>query len=293
VNTSTEQTRTASYPEKLEKQQQEPPGHERAMRPKADHGEESYRGSGKLKDRVALITGADSGIGKAVAIAFAREGADVSISYLNEHDDAEDTANWVSKANRRPLLCPGDITDEAHCKDIIHKTTSALGRLDILVCNAAFQMNRESLDEISSEEWDKTFRTNIYSMFYLVKAAVPQMRPGSAIITTSSVNLDSPRPTLLPYAATKAAIQNFTGNLAQILADKGIRANSVAPGPIWTPLIPSTMPPEQVEKFGQSVPMHRPGQPAELAPVYVLLASPEASYVSGATVAVTGGKPVI
>jgi NAD(P)-dependent dehydrogenase (short-subunit alcohol dehydrogenase family) len=287
------EAKSESYPKKLERQQQMPPGHESEMRPRADHGEHSYRGSGRLKDRVALITGADSGIGKAVAIAFAREGADVAISYLDEQDDAKDTETWVLDAERRALQCPGDITQESHCQEMVRRTIDEFGRLDVLVCNAAFQMSRESLEEISSEEWDKTFKTNIYSMFYLVKAAVPVMSSGGSIITTSSVNLDAPRPTLLPYAATKAAIQNFTGNLAQLLAEKGIRANSVAPGPIWTPLIPSTMPPEQVEKFGQSVPMHRPGQPAELAPVYVLLASPEASYISGATVAATGGKPVI
>jgi NAD(P)-dependent dehydrogenase (short-subunit alcohol dehydrogenase family) len=284
---------TAARPAKLPPQHQEPPGVEKELNPRADHGENSYQGSGKLRDRVAVVTGGDSGIGKAVSIAYAREGADLTISYRNEHEDAKDTAKWVEQAGRRVVLSAGDLALEEHCIGLIEKTISSFDRIDILVCNAAFQMTRNSLEEISSEEWDKTFRTNIYSIFYLVKAALPHMKPGSAIITTSSVNLDSPRPTLLPYAATKAAIQNFTGNLAQLLAEKGIRANTVAPGPIWTPLIPSTMPPEEVEKFGQSVPMKRPGQPAELAPVYVMLASPEASYVSGATVAVTGGKPVI
>jgi len=282
-----------SRPAHLPPQHQQPPGREGELTPQADHGEQSYQGADKLKDRVALITGGDSGIGKAVAIAYAREGADQVISYRDEHEDAKDTASWSQKAGRKAILQPGDLTDEQYCINLVKRTVQEFGRVDILVCNAAFQMSHQSLDEISSEEWDRTFRTNIYSMFYLVKAAVPHMRPGSAIITTSSVNLDQPRPTLLPYAATKAAIQNFTGNLAQLLAEKGIRANTVAPGPIWTPLIPSTMPPEQVEKFGQSVPMKRPGQPAELAPVYVLLASPEASYVSGSTIAVTGGKPVI
>ena len=263
------------------------------MNPRPDHGEQTYRGSGRLPDRVALITGGDSGIGKAVAIAFAREGADVCISYLNEHEDAKDTAEWISRAGRKVLLGAGDVSEESHCTKLVDQTVAEFGRVDILVLNAAFQMTRENLEDIPSGEWDKTFRTNIYSMFYLTKAAVPHMPPGGAIITTASVNLDAPKPTLLAYAATKAAIQNFTGNLAQLLAEKGIRANSVAPGPIWTPLIPSTMPPSEVEKFGKAVPMHRPGQPAELAPVYVLLASREASYVSGATVAVTGGKPVI
>ncbi len=263
------------------------------MQTKPDHGEESYRGCGKLAGYTAIITGADSGIGKAVAIAYAREGADVVISYLNEEDDANAVAEWVKKAGRRALLVAGDISDETHCKSLVEKTIQEFGKVDILVNNAAFQMTRESLDEISSEEWDRTFRTNIYSMFYLSKAAVPHMAPGSAIINTASINADTPKPKLLAYSATKAAIQNFTGSLAQLLAEKGIRANTVAPGPIWTPLIPATMPRQQVESFGSEVPMKRPGQPAELAPVYVLLASKEASYVSGATVAVTGGKPII
>lgn len=263
------------------------------MEPKPDHGEETYRGSGKLRDKVAIITGSDSGIGKAVAIAFAREGADVVISYLDEEDDANDTAKFVRDAGRKAILIGGDISQEDQCKKIVDKTVEQFGRVDILVNNAAYQMTYKTLEEIASEEWDKTFKTNIYSMFYLTKAAVPHMKPGSAIVNTTSVNADTPKPTLLPYATTKGAIQNFTGGLAQLLAEKGIRVNCVAPGPIWTPLIPSTMPPEQVKEFGQSVPMKRPGQPAELAPVYVLLASPEASYVSGATVAVTGGKPII
>lgn len=246
-------------PAQIPPQHQQPPGTESQMQPHPDHGEHSYQGSGKLLDRIALITGGDSGIGKAVSIAFAREGADLTIAYRNEHEDAKDTAQWVEKAGRRVVLSAGDISHEEHCIGLIEKTVSEFDRIDILVCNAAYQMSRKSLEEISSEEWDHTFRTNIYSMFYLVKAALPHMRPGSSIITTTSINADTPKPTLLPYAATKAAIQNFTGNLAQLLAEKGIRANTVAPGPIWTPLIPSTMPPEEVEKFGQSVPMKRPG----------------------------------
>jgi hypothetical protein len=284
------QKRPSSIPEQ---QQQSTPGREGPMEPKPDHGEETYRGSGKLRDKVAIITGSDSGIGKAVAIAFAREGADVVISYLDEHDDANDTAKFVRDAGRKAILISGDISQEDQCKKIVDQTVEQFGRVDILVNNAAYQMTYKTLEEIASEEWDKTFKTNIYSMFYLTKAAVPHMKPGSAIVNTTSVNADTPKPTLLPYATTKGAIQNFTGGLAQLLAEKGIRVNCVAPGPIWTPLIPSTMPPEQVKEFGQSVPMKRPGQPAELAPVYVLLASPEASYVSGATVAVTGGKPII
>jgi len=272
---------------------QSEPGREANMDPQPDHGEQSYRGSGKLTDRVALITGGDSGIGRAVVIAFAREGADVAISYLNEHEDARVSADWVERAGRKALILGGDISQEEHCQALVRQTAQQFGRIDILVHNAAFQMTRQSLDEIPSDEFDKTFRTNVYSMFYLAKAAVPHMPPGSAIISTTSVNLDTPKPTLLPYAATKAAIQNLSGSLAQLLAEKGIRSNCVAPGPIWTPLIPATMPREQVENFGKQVPMKRPGQPAELAPLYVLLASSESSYISGATVAVTGGKPII
>jgi hypothetical protein len=274
-------------------QQQTPPGTEGAMRPKPDHGETSYKGSGKLAGKAAVVTGGDSGIGRAVAIAYAREGADVLISYLDEEEDARETARWVEEAGRRAVLVPGDIAAPAHCRAIVARAVEAFGRIDVLVNNAAFQMTRQSLDEIPDEEWDRTFQTNITAMFHLCKAAVPHMRPGGAIVNTASVNSDTPKPKLLAYSATKAAIVNFTGGLAQLLAEKGIRANSVAPGPIWTPLIPATMPPEQVESFGQEVPMKRPGQPAELAPVYVLLASDEGSYISGARVAVTGGVPII
>uniref|UniRef100_UPI00403FA665 glucose 1-dehydrogenase n=1 Tax=Massilia sp. METH4 TaxID=3123041 RepID=UPI00403FA665 len=274
-------------------QQQTPPGSEAAMRPAADHGETSYRGNGKLQDKATVITGADSGIGRAVAIAFAREGADVLISYLNEDDDARETAKWVEEAGRKAVLVRGDISDPAHCRAIIARAVEEFGRVDVLVNNAAFQMTRDSLDEIPDEEWDYTFQTNITAMFHLCKAAVPHMRPGSSIINTASVNSDTPKPKLLAYSATKGAIVNFSGGLAQLLAEKGIRVNSVAPGPIWTPLIPATMPPEQVESFGQQVPMKRPGQPAELAPTYVLLASNDGSYISGARIAVTGGVPVI
>lgn len=294
TTTDTMQDPVAKYPAAPQPaQQQSTPGKLSDLTPKADHGEESYKGSGKLKGKKAIITGGDSGIGRAVAIAYAREGADVLISYLNEDEDAKDTAQYVEKAGQKVVLMAGDISDEAHCKQIVERAVAEFGQIDILVNNAAFQMSRESLQEIPSEEWDKTFRTNIYPMFYLCKAAEPHMKPGSAIVNTTSVNAYSPRPTLLAYAATKAAIQNLTANLAQLLAEKGIRANCVAPGPIWTPLIPSTMPEEQVEKFGEDGPMKRPGQPAELAAVYVLLASDEASYVSGATVPVTGGKPTI
>ena len=278
----------------LPEQQQQPPGTTAEMNPRPDHGEDSYRGSGRLEGKKAIITGGDSGIGRAVAIAFAREGADVLISYLNEHEDAEDTARWIERDGRKAVLMPGDIGSPEHCRAIAAKAVEECGRVDILVNNAAQQMTFETLEEIPDEEWDRTFRTNIHAMFYLAKAAVPHMEAGrSSIINTTSVNADMPKETLLPYATTKGAIQNFTGGLAQLLADKGIRVNCVAPGPVWTPLIPSTMPPDQVKEFGQKYPIGRPAQPKELAPIYVMLASDEASYVSGATVAVTGGKPFI
>ena len=274
-------------------QQQTPPGTEKELSPKADHGEQSYRGSGRLEGKVALITGADSGIGKAVAIAYAREGADVVISYLDEHEDAQDTQKWVEEAGRKAVLVPGDLADPAHCRAAVAKTVEEFGRVDVLVSNAAFQMNHETLEEISDEEWDRTIAINLSAMFHLVKASLPHMKSGASIIGSSSVNSDMPRPTLLPYAMTKAGIANMTASLAQLLGERGIRANSVAPGPVWTPLIPSTMPVDQVTSFGDDVPLGRAGQPAELAPVYVLLASDEASYVSGARVAVTGGKPIL
>jgi NAD(P)-dependent dehydrogenase (short-subunit alcohol dehydrogenase family) len=245
-------------------QQQTPPGHESGLTPKADHGETSYVGHGRLAG-----TGGDSGIRRAVALAFARE------------------------AGRKAVLVPGDIADPAHCRAIVDRAVPEFGRIDVLVNNAAFQMTRESLDAIPDAEWDRTFAVNITAMFHLCKAAVKHMRPGAGIINTTSINWDNPKPTLLAYATTKGAIANFTAGLAQLLADKGIRVNSVAPGPIWTPLIPSTMQPDQVASFGQQVPMSRPGQPVEVAPVYVLLASDEASYISGARVPVTGGTPIL
>jgi NAD(P)-dependent dehydrogenase (short-subunit alcohol dehydrogenase family) len=274
-------------------QQQEVPGIQSEMRPVPDCGEESYKGSGKLTDKVAVITGGDSGIGRAVAIAYAREGADVLISYLSEDSDAKDTAGYVEHAGRRAVLVKGDVADPQHCRDIIQTAVSELGGVDILVSNAAFQMTHDSLEEISDEEWDRTIHTNISAMFHLCKAAMPHLKPGSSIIGSSSVNSDSPNPKLASYAATKAAIANFCASLAQLLGEKGIRVNSVAPGPIWTPLIPATMPPEKVEKFGENTPLGRAGQPKELAPVYVLLASEDGSYISGARIAVTGGRPVL
>ncbi len=274
-------------------QEQDLPGSEKKMKPQADHGEETYRGSGKLEGRKAIITGGDSGIGRAVAIAYAREGADVLISYLSEDEDAKETARYIEEAGRKAVLVPGDISDEAHCKKIVQKAVEEFGRIDILVNNAAYQMARESLEEISSDEWDYTFRTNIYAMFYLVKAAKPHMKPGSTIVNTTSVNAYNPKPLLIAYAATKGAIQNFTANLGQLLAEDGIRVNCVAPGPIWTPLIPATMPAENAKSFGENTPLKRAGQPAELAAAYVLLASEDSSYMTGSTVQVTGGTPTI
>jgi NAD(P)-dependent dehydrogenase (short-subunit alcohol dehydrogenase family) len=274
-------------------QQQPMPGATSAMTPVPDHGETSYKGSGRLSGKRAVITGGDSGIGRAVAIAYAREGADVLISYLDEDDDAHETARLVKDAGRKAVLVAGDLQKPDLCRAVIAKAVSELGGIDILVNNAAHQASFKSIDDISDEEWELTFKVNIHAMFYLTKAAVPHMKPGSSIINTASINSDVPNPTLLAYATTKGAIHNFTAGLAQLLADKGIRANAVAPGPIWTPLIPSTLPADSVQSFGKQVPMQRPGQPAELATAYVMLADPLSSYVSGATIAVTGGKPFL
>ncbi|MFP5347345.1 MAG: SDR family oxidoreductase [Actinomycetes bacterium] len=263
------------------------------MQPRPDCGEESYRGSGRLEGKATVITGGDSGIGRAVAIAFAREGADVLIAYLSEDEDAQDTARFVEKAGRKAVLVKGDLSKAEHCRDVVQKAVDEFGKIDVLVNNAAYQMTHETLEEISDEEWDYTFRTNIYAFFHLAKAALPHMQSGASIIGSSSVNSDVPSPTLAPYAATKSAIANFCASLAQMLGSKGIRVNSVAPGPIWTPLIPSTMLEKKVESFGGDTPLGRPGQPAELAPVYVLLASDEGSYISGARIAVTGGRPIL
>lgn len=274
-------------------QPQSVPGSQRKMQPTPDCGEQSYIGHNRLEGKIALITGADSGIGRAVAIAYAREGADVAIAYLDEHDDAQETARWVEQAGRRCLLLPGDLAQKQHCYDIVEKTVAAFGRIDILVNNAAFQMSHETLEEIDDDEWVKTFDINITAIFRICKAALPSMPKGGSIINTSSVNSDDPSQSLLPYATTKGAIANFTAGLAQLLAKKGIRVNSVAPGPIWTPLIPATMPDEAVQNFGSGYPMGRPGQPVEVAPIYVLLGSDEASYISGSRYAVTGGKPIL
>ncbi|WP_085583953.1 MULTISPECIES: SDR family oxidoreductase [unclassified Pseudomonas] len=274
-------------------QPQPVPGCQTLMDPRPDCGEQSYRGAGRLTGKAALITGADSGIGRAVAIAFAREGADVAIAYLDEHEDAQETARWVEQAGRQCLLLPGDLARKQQCLDIVARTVERFGRIDVLVNNAAYQMTHPTLADISDEEWLMTFDVNITAIFRLCQAAVPHMPAGGSIINTSSINSDAPNPTLLAYATTKGAIANFTAGLAQLLGEQGIRVNSVAPGPIWTPLIVSTMPPDKVTHFGDNTPLGRPGQPVEVAPLYVLLASDESSYVSGSRFGVTGGKPIL
>ena len=267
------------------------PGRESKMREKPDHGEGSYRGFGRLAGKAALITGADSGIGKAVAIAYAREGADVALSYLPEEEaDARDTVSWIERAGRSALALPGDIREETHCRNMVERILERFRRLDILVNNAAYQMTHDSIEEFSSEDWDRTFRTNIYAMFYLAKAGMTHMPPGSAIVNTASVQAYKPSGKLLAYASTKGAIVTFTKALSELAIERGIRVNAVAPGPVWTPLIPSTMPQEQVEKFGQTSPMTRPAQPAELAPAYVFLACGESAYITGSVMDLTGGK---
>lgn len=282
------------YPKPPFPEQQQPmPGETKKMDPVPDHGEKSYKGSGRLMDMKAIITGADSGIGRAVALAYARESADVLISYLDEHEDANETKRLVEEAGRKAVLVPGDLKEAAHCRDVVAKAVAEFGRIDILVNNAAHQATFQELEDIDDDEWELTFKVNIHAMFFLVKAAVPHMKAGASIINTASINSDAPNPTLLAYATTKGAIANFTAGLAQMLAKKEIRVNSVAPGPIWTPLIPATMPADTVSKFGSNYPMKRPGQPAELATAYVMLADPLSSYVSGAVIAVTGGKPIL
>jgi NAD(P)-dependent dehydrogenase (short-subunit alcohol dehydrogenase family) len=274
------------------KQQQEPAGLEAEMEPRPDYGEESYRGSGKLQGKAAVITGGDSGIGRAVALAFAREGAEVLISYLDEHSDAQETVRIVEKEGKRCIPVAGDIGEEAHCREIVERAIQEFGKLDILVNNAAYQMTFDSIQEVTEEELLHTYRTNIFAMFFLCKAALPRMQPGSTIINTTSIQAYQPSPTLLPYSTTKGAILTFTKGLSDEAIKQGVRVNAVAPGPIWTPLIPSTMPAEHVSEFGKNTPMGRAGQPAELAPVYVFLASDDSSYITGECIGVTGGKPL-
>jgi len=262
------------------------------MEPRPDYGRDSYRGNGRLAGKKAIITGADSGIGRAVAVAFAREGADVLISYLSEEDDAQETAEVVRQAGRVCITVSGDISQESQCQRLVEQAVGAFGSLDILVNNAAFQMTHDGIGDLSSEEWDHTFRTNIYPMFWLSKAALPRMNEGGTIINTTSIQAYQPSPGLLAYASTKGAILTFTKALSQETVQRGIRVNAVAPGPIWTPLIPSTMPPETVAKFGENTPMGRAGQPVELSPIYVFLASAESSYINGEVIGATGGKPL-
>ncbi len=288
-----EDPRSAGEKPPFPKQQQETPGSERELSPRPDFGEESYRGHGRLKDRVAIVTGGDSGIGRAVALAFAREGAHVAISYLDEHEDAAETRRVVEAAGRTCLTFPGDIGDEAHCARIVSETVERLGRLDILVNNAAFQGRAvERFEELDAERVERTFRTNILATFHLVRAALPNLAPGSVILNTTSIQAYHPNPQILDYATTKGAIRTFTQGLAKELTARGIRVNAVAPGPIWTPLIPQSFGPEKTAKHGESAPLKRAGQPAEVAPVFVFLASDESSYVSGEVVGVTGGSPL-
>jgi hypothetical protein len=273
-------------------QEQEQVGLESEMEPRPDYGEESYRGSGKLQGKAAIITGGDSGIGRAVALAFAREGADVLISYLDEHSDAKETVRIVEKEGRRCIPMAGDIGDEAHCRQLVERAVQEFGRLDILVNNAAYQDDIESIQDVTEEMLLHTYRTNIFAMFYLCKAALPHMEPGSTIINTTSIQAYQPSPNLLPYSSTKGAILTFTKGLSEEAIEKGVRVNAVAPGPVWTPLIPASFPGDKVAEFGKTTPMGRPGQPAELAPVYVFLASQDSSYITGECIGVTGGKPL-
>lgn len=285
---------TKAYPlPPFDAQPQKPPGQSEAMQPEPDHGETSYKGSGRLAGKVAIITGADSGIGRAVAIAYAREGADILISYLDEHDDAAETKKWVEQAGRRAVLVCGDIAEPAHATALVAHAVGTFGKVDILVNNAAYQHQAANIEDITIEDWNRHFAVNIHAMFYLIKAALPAMRAGASIINTASINADQPPKKQLAYSSTKAAITNFTAGLAQSLAARGIRANAVLPGPIWTPLIPSTMEPDEVRQFGTQVPFQRPGQPVELASAYVMLASDESSYTSGAMIAVAGGASIL
>jgi NAD(P)-dependent dehydrogenase (short-subunit alcohol dehydrogenase family) len=270
------------------------PGHTGAMQDKPDHGENSYRGNHRLDDRAAVITGGDSGIGRAVALAFAREGADVMISYLpSEEEDAQQTARLIEGAGRRAVAVPGDLVEEQQCQQLVDRAVQEFGRIDILVNNAAYQMVQTGgIEDITTEQFDRVLKTNLYAMFWLCKRAIPHMQPGASIINTSSIQASDPSPELLDYATTKAGIVNFTKGLSRMLADKGIRVNAVAPGPIWTPLIPATMPKSKVESHGQEVPLQRAGQPAEVAPAYVFFASQESSYITAEVLGVTGGQPV-
>jgi NAD(P)-dependent dehydrogenase (short-subunit alcohol dehydrogenase family) len=287
----TQQYPQPEYPEQDQRDQH--PGLESEMRPEPDYGYETYRGMGRLEGKAAIITGGDSGIGRAVALAFAREGADVLISYLEEEEpDAQETAQVVQEAGKKAVRVPGDIVEEAQCQRIVDRAVEELGKIDILVNNAAHQMTVDGIADISSELLDRTFKTNIYAMFWLCKAAIPHMPEGGSIINVSSIQAYQPSPTLLPYSATKGAIVTFTKGLAQEVISYGLRANTVAPGPVWTPIIPASMPGDTVSQFGGTNPVGRPAQPAELAPAFVFLASQESSFVNGETLGVTGGQPL-
>ncbi len=275
------------------KQTQSAPGTFASMQPRPDHGETTWVGAGRLQGRVALITGADSGIGRAVAIAYAREGADVALCFLNECDDAADTARLIEDEGQSCMKIPADLSNPDECRSVVQQVVNTWGRIDILVNNAAHQTVCDRFEDLTPKEWDKTFAVNIDAVFHVTQAAVPHMGAGSSIINTASINSDKPNPSLLAYATTKGAIRNFTAGLAQLLADRGIRVNCVAPGPVWTPLIPASMPGEKVASFGQDSPMKRPAQPVELASAYVMLSEPMSSYISGATIAVTGGAPML
>ncbi|MBV9771747.1 MAG: SDR family oxidoreductase [Bryobacterales bacterium] len=287
----TQDPRTAGAKPPFPQEKQPYPGSDLDMNPRPDHGEQSYKGLGRLVGKIALITGGDSGIGRAVSIAFAREGADLAIVHLPEEErDAEETMKWVRSAGRKANRYPLDIRDERHCNQLVERTLEEFGALHILVNNAAFQSTHESIEEFTTEELDRTFKTNLYAMFWLCKAALPHMQPGSSIINTASIQALDPSPQLLAYAPSKAAIVSFTKALSKMMVPKGIRVNAVAPGPVWTPLIPSTMPPEKVKKFGEKSAFGRPAQPVEIAPLYVFLASNEARYVSGEVYGATGGQ---
>jgi NAD(P)-dependent dehydrogenase (short-subunit alcohol dehydrogenase family) len=286
-----QQYQQPEYPEQDQRDQH--PGEESQMEPKPDYGYETYRGFGRLEGKSAIITGGDSGIGRAVALAFAREGADVLISYLSEEEsDAQETAQVVEESGKKAVKVPGDISEEAQCQTLVQRAVDEFGKIDVLVNNAAHQMTVDGIADISSELLDRTFKTNIYAMFWLVKAALLHMREGGSIINLASIQAYQPSPTLLPYAATKGAIVTFTKGLAQEIAGYGLRANTVAPGPVWTPIIPASMPGDTVSQFGATSPMGRPAQPAELAPAFVFLASQESSFVNGETLGVTGGQPL-
>lgn len=290
-----QQNPVTQYPQpEFPEQELEYPGLESKMNPRPDYGEKTYRGSGRLEGKATIITGGDSGIGRAVALAFAREGADVLISYLEaEESDTQETVRVVEESGKKAISVPGDIQDESHCQKITEKAVEEFGKIDVLVNNAAYQMSRGGIQDISVEELDRTFRTNVYAIVYLCKAALPHMRPGASIINTASIEAYQPKPPLLDYSATKGAIVTFSKGLAQEVTAQGIRVNVVAPGPVWTPLIPATFHPDMdVSQFGGSKPMGRPAQPAEVAPAYVFLASQESSYISGEVIGVTGGAPV-